>query len=853
MHSGTRGRVAIVRHGLYPEQPHLRRDVMALRSAGFEVDVICDMDRGKRHFERLSGVTVIRLPLEHRRSGMARYLFEYGALPVLAAGALALRSALHRYDFVEIDTMPDWLVAAAVIPKALGARIVLYMFENMAELLATDHDLSHSHPLVRLLDEIELLSARFADDVMTPYEKARQRLIEQGIPATKVRFIANGPDEDVFLSRIGDVEKFRAGVRSTDGFKLVTHGSLLERYGIQTLIEAVSLLRDRIPGLTLEVIGVGEYQPELEEQVRKLSLTDAVTFNGPVHFVDMAGRLLRADVGVVPLWIDGMPNKLMEYLLLGIPAVVSDFPSLRRHFGDEEVLYVPAKDAEALAAAIEELYRDPAKRESLATAGRRSYLETLAWSKARNEYLSVYRVTSDSPADHPRYQSSSMAESRTEPGVVGDQAHGGFRTMAGGGSWLSFVLGQSRGPRNALTRLPTILNRFGMTPRKTAKDLEVLLEVTDRYGVHPTLPVTAVTARRNPEIIRHLQDRGVEVAAHGYVHNDYASLPRERQFEQVKLARSQLEELGFYIQGWRCPYSRWNDDTLDALKATGFKYDATPVYEWDAFSREDIPMSLEARADYERLCALFNVRDASKHAVLPWTRDGLLQIPMSIPQDEDMVDRLHLDEATMSRVWTRVLQDSREAGEAFVICLHPERARLCRQPLDDTLSQARAYGDVWLAGLGEIAAWWERRRSSRVTVEPDGEGRWSIATEGPPDVATRLASVEITGSGAASVEQQRKPAIACGPVWSDESVSRLREAGFLVDQADHSNGSHAVRLEDVADPGMEPDAIVRRLQPWESILVRTAPWPKRFVSCLSVTGDIDALTLFDFAMRLKEF
>ncbi len=204
-----RGRVAIVRHGLYPEHPHLQRDVLALRSAGFEVDVICDMFPGKRHFEQHDGVTVIRLPLEHKRQGMARYLFEYISLPVLASGALALRSLVGRYDYVEIDTMPDWLLIAGLVPKLMGAKVVLYMFENMAELLATDHGWSHKHPLVRTLDFIELTAARLADSVMTPYEKARSRLIEKGVPADKITFVANGPDEAVFLAGVGDVDSAR--------------------------------------------------------------------------------------------------------------------------------------------------------------------------------------------------------------------------------------------------------------------------------------------------------------------------------------------------------------------------------------------------------------------------------------------------------------------------------------------------------------------------------------------------------------------------------------------------------------------------------------------------------------------
>ena len=293
-------------------------------------------------------------------------------------------------------------------------------------------------------------------------------------------------------------------------------------------------------------------------------------------------------------------------------------------------------------------------------------------------------------------------------------------------TWVQFVLGQSRGPRNMATRLPTIVARFGLTPRKSVAHLAVLLGITDRWGVRPTLPVTAVIARRHPEVMHWLTQRGVELAAHGYVHNDYAALARAAQFEQVQRAHDELRRLGLRVQGWRCPYSRWNAHTLAAVRAAGFTYDATPTYAWPAYAQEHIALPPHAAADYARLRRLFGVRDAGRQSVLPTIVDGLVQIPMSIPQDEDMVDRLHLDAASMSRVWRRVLQDARQRRDIFVLCVHPERAALCAAPLDATLREARQRGDVWLAPLGEIAAWWRERDCTRVSVHSGSEGRWRI-------------------------------------------------------------------------------------------------------------------------------
>ena len=418
--------------------------------------------------------------------------------------------------------------------------------------------------------------------------------------------------------------------------------------------------------------------------------------------------------------------------------------------------------------------------------------------------------------------------------------------------WLSFVLGHSRGPRNALTRLFTIVERFGISPRKSEVNLSTLMGVVERHGVRPTLAVTAIATLRHPDIMRALQDRGAEMAAHGYVHNDYASLSAEQQRRQMQAARTTLEGLGLAIRGWRCPYSRWNGDTLTALVAAGFEYDATPVYHWPAYQRERIPLSEEAKEDYQRFIDLSSAHDALTHVVLPTLVEGLVQLPMSIPQDEDMVDRLHLDIDSMSRVWIRMIRDTRERGEIFVMCVHPERAALVAASLDAALDEARRMGDVWIAPCGEIADWWRARDKAQMTVEPAAHGCWRIAVTGPDAMETTYASYTLTGEGTITVPASRKPVVHCCLAWPDATRQRLHDAGYHVEHGGDPVG-YALDL-DAALPLSSPaDTVVRHVREHAGELVRLNPWPAGFRSCLSITADIDALTLYDFAMRLKEF
>ena len=387
-------RVAVIRHERYSLDNHVGRDVVALRDAGFEVDVICACEPGRPYVERLDGVTVLRMPIRHKRGSMLRYAFEYATFPMLAAFTTMINSVWRRYQYVEIRNMPDWLVLAAVIPKILGAKTILYMNENMPNLIAMDHGLPPDHLLVRILLAVERVCASVADCLIAPHEMARRNLISQGIPREKIVVVPNVPDERIFLSQTSHRELECSNVRSHEteeaGFHLVTHGSLLKRYGIQTLLEAMAMLRGRIRGLHLEIIGEGEYRAQLEAQVRRLDLGDCVTFGGRVPFDQVAPRLLRADVGIVPMWEDFVPNKLMEYLALGLPAIATDSPALRLYFDDHALCYVERKNPRALADAILDLYLHPDRRISLAARGQSIFRERLAWERTRAEYLSVY-------------------------------------------------------------------------------------------------------------------------------------------------------------------------------------------------------------------------------------------------------------------------------------------------------------------------------------------------------------------------------------------------------------------------------------------------------------------------------
>ena len=82
-------------------------------------------------------------------------------------------------------------------------------------------------------------------------------------------------------------------------------------------------------------------------------------------------------------------------------------------------------------------------------------------------------------------------------------------------------------------------------------------------------------------------------------------------------------------------------------------------------------------------------------------KDGFIEIPVSIPDDEAMVERLGITQGKdISAIWGDILQKTYDRGDLLTLQLHPERISLCETALNDTVKQSRRFDPpVWVATL----------------------------------------------------------------------------------------------------------------------------------------------------------
>ena len=378
-------RVCMVRRGYYPAMQPNRRNAETLAAHGFEVDVICLKHKGQKSQETIKGVKVYRLPLRIRRGGFLRYAFEYTAFFLMAFSKLTWLFLRKRYKVIEVSGMPDFVVFTALVPKLMGAAVVLNLLDHTPEAFMEHFKVGPGNIIVKFLRLLEKASVRWPDYCFGT-QIFNQRIMENhGVPASRISLVPNVPDEN-----FAGYNTYSGNHK--EGFCLITHGSLLEKYGVQTLIKAVTLLVKDIPDLKVTIVGGGESKPHLERLAQSLGVMKYVDFIGIVPQNEVPGYIARADIGIVTILTKTnpmLPNKLFEYMVLQKPIITASIPAITAYFDDSSVMYYEPGDENDLARCVLELYRDEAKRTALSASGSLAY-QKFRWSVTKYDYLNVY-------------------------------------------------------------------------------------------------------------------------------------------------------------------------------------------------------------------------------------------------------------------------------------------------------------------------------------------------------------------------------------------------------------------------------------------------------------------------------
>jgi glycosyltransferase involved in cell wall biosynthesis len=290
------------------------------------VGVIQPAFRGKLYRRTLEdGVDVLRVwvkttPHKTFRSRLAFYLsFMVNAT---FAGLLLARG---RYDLIYATSPPLFVGGVALALNAM--RRIPFVFEVRdlwPESAVAMGELSNPR-YIRWATRLENRCYRQARHVVTVTRGLKDRLIERGIPESKISVIPNGANTELFrpMPQVG--AQIRSRLKLTDQFIVMYAGLLGVAQGLHTLVEAARLMQGE--PVHFVFVGDGPTRSSLEERVKEYSLSN-VTFTGVVPRTDVPRFLAAADIAVViftdtPLFKRSLPSKMFDALACGRPVLLS--------------------------------------------------------------------------------------------------------------------------------------------------------------------------------------------------------------------------------------------------------------------------------------------------------------------------------------------------------------------------------------------------------------------------------------------------------------------------------------------------------------------------------------------------
>jgi glycosyltransferase involved in cell wall biosynthesis len=275
------------------------------------------------------------------------------------------------------ETRPDLVVSflsyftvlAAAKTAGVGARVVFVLGTPMSAFLndADYHWKSTSHRT--LFSLITRAGYNLADAIATTSRGVSEDLMQHfGVRESAIKVVHN-PIDFASLTRASTEPLDAADERIWNHPAIVSAGRLAEAKNYPLLIDAMALLRRRVPAARLFILGQGDQEPQLRAQIAALGLSDAVRLCGfqrnPWKYI------ARADVFALTSRYEGFGNVLAEAMACGVPVVVTSSPGPLEIVRDNvDGVVVPEHTAAAVAAALEGVLSDERRRASMAAAAK---------------------------------------------------------------------------------------------------------------------------------------------------------------------------------------------------------------------------------------------------------------------------------------------------------------------------------------------------------------------------------------------------------------------------------------------------------------------------------------------------
>ncbi len=373
-------------------EPNFVHELARRQAAGFDVLALAPHTENAQVREVLDGVEIYRFRYAPARfetlvndggimANLQRQAWKWLLVPPFLAGfTLACIRLVWRNEISAIHA--HW-----IIPQGLVASIARLVSGKRIPLLLTSHGADIYTLRGRLTSAIKRWVLRRADFITVVSRGMLAPLRALNVDSGKTRVLPMGVDVLGLFTPDSSVE------RSVHTLLFV--GRLVEKKGLDILIEALPAVVQKIPGARLEIVGFGPEEQKLRAQAERLGLNGSVIFLGAKPQNELPAQYRRATVFVAPFVQsangdqEGLGLVSVEAVACGCPVITSDIPATADVFTDD-TMRVKSGDVMALSEAVVRiLSMTVAERSVLAAAQRKCVIERFGWEHVAESYNSI--------------------------------------------------------------------------------------------------------------------------------------------------------------------------------------------------------------------------------------------------------------------------------------------------------------------------------------------------------------------------------------------------------------------------------------------------------------------------------
>ena len=383
----------------FPPDGRVEREARDLIRDGHELFLIAKRFSNQPAFEIVNGVNVIRIRQPFKSIKLLADFLDNFLYRHFVFFHILNTCRKHKIDALHVHDLP-YAFATTLAGKYLKIPVIFDMHENYVVMRKTGIDAQGKlllRPLYVLLLGLfrieEKIACRLAQKVIVVAREHIDRIESLGVPRENILEVTNTEDIASFTGFEIDqslVEQYR------DDFIILYFGGFSAHRGLDTAIQAMPMILEKIPEAKLLLVGFGYCRKQLEDLVTDMGLGDNVIFRGYQPFEKMPTYINLCKIGLIPHISTPhvettMPNKIFQFMMLGKPVVVSNVKPLARIIDDTQCgLIFKERDPGSLAEIIVKLANEDV-RKKLGENGQKAVKEKYNWKKTVQALLEIYQ------------------------------------------------------------------------------------------------------------------------------------------------------------------------------------------------------------------------------------------------------------------------------------------------------------------------------------------------------------------------------------------------------------------------------------------------------------------------------